>query len=135
VNPTERGKASYRPADFLPLQEKNQVHLLQGDHEIAPGVWLKLTGGHCRGHQIVLISNGGAKAAFLGDLVPTAYHLAVPYISALDQYPEETMEKKRELLNMLEREGWLILFSHGYEHRAGYLVRRDGKISLRQAEV
>ena len=92
TNPSERGKASYNQADFLPLLEKEQVRLLQGDHELVPGIWLKLTGGHCKGHQMVLINHGGAKVAFLGDLVPTPYHLAPSYISALDQHPEETLE-------------------------------------------
>jgi glyoxylase-like metal-dependent hydrolase (beta-lactamase superfamily II) len=135
TEPDERGRASYRQEDFLPLLEKEKVRFIDGDHELAPGVSLKMTGGHSRGHQVVLINGGGAKVAFLGDLVPTPYHLALPYISALDQYPEETLEKKRELLNVAEREGWLLLFSHGYEHRAGYLERRDGRISLRPVEV
>jgi glyoxylase-like metal-dependent hydrolase (beta-lactamase superfamily II) len=135
TNPSERGKPSFRPDDFVPLLEKDQIKLLQGDFELGPGIWLKVTGGHCRGHQMVLINHAGTKVAFLGDLVPTPYHLAPPYISALDQFPEETLVKKRELLNVLERDGWLIAFSHGYENRAGFLERRDGRISLRPIEL
>lgn len=135
VDPTDRGRASYDQADFQPLLEKERIRFLHGDYELAPGIWLQVTGGHCSGHQIVLINGGGSKVAFLGDLVPTPYHLSAPYISALDQFPEETLVKKRELLDMLEREGWLILFAHGYEHRAGYLERRDGRISLRPVTI
>ena len=135
TNPNERGKGFFCPDDFLPLLEREQVQFLDGDHELAPGVVLKVTRGHCRGHQVVIINHVGSRVAFLGDLIPTPYHLAPPSISAMDQFPEETLEKKRELLKVMERDGWLILFAHGYETRAGYLERRDGRLSLKPTEV
>ncbi|MBI4233402.1 MAG: MBL fold metallo-hydrolase [Chloroflexi bacterium] len=129
--PNERGKASFHQDDFQPLLGREQMELLDGDKEVASGVFLKVTNGHCRGHQMVLVNHGGTKMAFLGDLVPTPHHLALPYITALDQFPEETLEQKRELLKTAEREGWLIVFAHGHDQRAGYLERRDGRLCLR----
>ena len=43
----------------------------------------------------------------------------------MDQYPEDTLEEKREFLGRAEREGWLLIFSHGTEYASGYLERRD----------
>jgi glyoxylase-like metal-dependent hydrolase (beta-lactamase superfamily II) len=134
-NPNERGKGLFCPDDFLPLMQREQIQFLDGDFELAPGVVLKVTRGHCPGHQIVVINHVGSRVAFLGDLIPTPYHLTPPSISAVDQFPEETLEKKRELLKVMERDGWLILFAHGYETRAGYLERREGRLILKPAEV
>ena len=134
-HPSERANASFRAPDFRPLEERNQVELLDGDMELAHGVSIKATGGHSEGHQIVQVNNGSSKLAFLGDLVPTPYHLALPYISALDQFPEETLQRKRDLLKRAEKEGWVIVFAHGYDNRAGRLERRGGRLSLRPVEV
>ena len=134
-NPNERGRASYHADDFVPLYEKGQLTLLDGDSEVVPGVWVKLLNAHTPGHQGVFFNHGSERVAFLGDLVPTHHHVKLPYIAAFDHSPEKTLEVKRKLLNRAEREGWLIIFSHGYQERAGYLERRNGDWQLRAVEL
>ena len=134
-NPNERCNEIHRPEDFRPIEEKGQLELLDGDTEIFPGLWVKVTDGHARGHQVVLVNHGGERIAYLGDLVPTPYHLDLGAISAFDQFPEETLERKREFLSQAERDGWLLIFSHGYEQKAGYLERRNGNTYLRPVEL
>jgi glyoxylase-like metal-dependent hydrolase (beta-lactamase superfamily II) len=135
LSPNELGKSSFRSEDYLPLEKAGQIEFLDGDHEILPGVTIKVTGGHCRGHQVVIAEQLGSRFAYLGDLVPSAYHLGLPTISSLDQFPESTLEQKRDLLATAERDGWLLLFSHGVETRGGYLQRRDGKLTLNPVAV
>jgi glyoxylase-like metal-dependent hydrolase (beta-lactamase superfamily II) len=134
-NPNERCQEAHRSEDFRPIEEKGQLELLDGDEELFPGLWVKTTNGHTRGHQVVLVNHGGERIAFLGDLVPTPYHLDLGAISAFDQYPEETLEMKREFLHQAERESWLIIFAHGYDQKAGYLERRNGRTVLRSVEL
>ena len=133
--PNERCQDVHRAEDFRPIEEKGQLELLDGDAEIFPGLSVKVTNGHARGHQAVLFNHGGERIAFLGDLVPTAYHLDLASISAFDQFPEETLERKRDFLLQAEKEGWLIIFSHGHDRKAGYLERRIGGTVLRPVEL
>ncbi|MBF8268190.1 MAG: Lactamase protein [Dehalococcoidia bacterium] len=135
MNPNERGRESSHPEDFTCLQETGQLTLLDGDNEIVPGVSVRETGGHCRGHQIVQVNCGSEKVVFLGDLIPTQHHLALPYIAAYDQYPEDTLEIKRELLSQAAKKGWLVIFGHGCGERAGYLEGRNGEITLRPVNL
>ena len=79
---------------------------------------------------MVYIDSGGERAACLGDILGTPHHLPVHYIPAWDLYPLETMASKRRFLSQAETEGWLLAFSHGLEQRAGYLTRREGRLSL-----
>ena len=134
-SPNERCQEAYRSEDFLPIAEKGQLELLYGDTEIFPGLWVKVTSGHARGHQVVLLNHGGERIAFLGDLVPTPYHLDPGAISAFDQFPEKTLEMKKEVLRQAEKEGWLLIFSHGHDQKAGYLERRNGHTYLRPVEL
>ena len=135
INPNERSSDSYHSDDFLPLEERGQICLLDGDAEVAPGVRVRVTGGHCDGHQMVLVNYGGERVAYFGDLIPTPHHLRLPYIAAMDRSPEHTLDCKREMLDEAERNGWLIIFSHGLQERAGYLERRNGEFNFRPVEL
>ena len=135
INPNERQNGSLYPEDFMPLEKKGLLTLLDGDTEIAPGVVAKVTSGHSAGHQIVLVECGSERIAFLGDLIPTAYHLPLTRIAAFDQVPNDTLEQKRQLLKMAADGGWLLVFGHGIQHRAGYMEQRNGRATLRPVEM
>lgn len=135
IQPNERAAASHHPEDFVPIHERGQLTLLDGDTEVCPGIWAKVTNGHTPGHQVVLFNNGGERVIFLGDLIPTPFHIKLPYIAAFDHSPEDTLALKRDLLDRAEKEGWLLVFSHGYQERAGYVERRNGKRLLRAVDL
>ncbi len=135
TNPNERCLASHRSENFLPIEERSQFELVDGDAEIFPGLNVIVTGGHARGHQMVMFNHGGERVVFLGDIIPTHHHLNLPVISAFDYSPENTLERKREILADAERQGWLIVFSHGHDTKAGYLDRRGNTTYLRPVEL
>jgi glyoxylase-like metal-dependent hydrolase (beta-lactamase superfamily II) len=135
--PNERGAEGYCLDDFMPLYERGQVELLDGDTLLAPGVMVRSTGGPCMGHQIAIITHGGERVAFLGDLAPTPFHLQLACIAATDRWPEDTLERKREILGEAIKDGWLLMFSHALsdQQRAGYLEDRNGRRHLRGIDI
>jgi glyoxylase-like metal-dependent hydrolase (beta-lactamase superfamily II) len=72
--------------------------LLEGDGEVLPGVSVRLTPGHVPFHQSIVVQDGGETAVFLGDLIPTAAHLPLPWIMGYDVEPLRTLESRRALL-------------------------------------
>jgi glyoxylase-like metal-dependent hydrolase (beta-lactamase superfamily II) len=130
-NPNERCHAVHRTDNFKPIEERGQLELLDGDTEIFPGLNVMVTDGHAKGHQMVMFNHGGERVVCLGDIVPTPHHLNLPVISAFDSSPEVTLEQKRDLLTQAERQGWLLVFYHGTETKAGYLERRGSVGHLR----
>ncbi len=160
VTPNRRTRGSYRPDDFLPLQAAGQLELVEGDIELVPGVSLVRTGGHTRGHQIVLIQtkaearnqnaegrstdpqsqNPGPRttppaAVFWGDLVPTTSHIDVPYIMGYDTFPLATMEQKEKLVARAAAEAWLCFFEHDPEFACGRIERDGERYLFRPYEV
>ncbi|MBM3942793.1 MAG: MBL fold metallo-hydrolase [SAR202 cluster bacterium] len=133
--PSPRHSRHHRPEDFLPIAERGQLELLDGDTELLPGLNVIVTDGHTKGHQMVMFKHGGERVVFLGDLVPTHHHLNLIAISAFDYSPEATMERKRQVLNEAQKQGWLVVFSHGHNTRAGYLERRTEMSILRPVEL
>ncbi len=131
TSPTERGINGFNPDDFKPLQQKDRLEVVDGEEVIAPGLQVRTASGPYQGHQIVLVAHGGERVAVLGDLAPTPYHLQLACIAASDRQPEETLEVKRKVLSEAVQDGWLLVFSHGMNEKAGYLQDRGGKLRLR----
>jgi glyoxylase-like metal-dependent hydrolase (beta-lactamase superfamily II) len=122
-SPNERNKGSYLTDSIQPLEESGRLQLVDGDHTLIQGVELLFTGGHSAGHQLIKLTSQGQCALFLGDLVPTSRHLHLPFITAYDIQPEETLKVKKEILAQAAAEGWLLIFEHDIEHKMGYIER------------
>jgi glyoxylase-like metal-dependent hydrolase (beta-lactamase superfamily II) len=132
THPNERTKASYLKENFVPIKEKGQLELVDGDKEIVPGVKTIATGGHTLGHQSILIKSEGKIAFYLGDLIPTTSHIKIPYVMGYDLYPLDTIKKKKELLKKAVEEHWLLIFEHDPKIFAGYLGEQQGKFILKE---
>ena len=118
----ERTAASYLKHNFDPIT----FRLVDGETEVLPGIRCLPTPGHVPYHQSILVENGGDRACFLADLVPTSAHVPLPWIMGYDLEPLVTLESKRRLYTRAEAEGWLLWFEHDPVVVAGRLGR-DGK--------
>lgn len=94
---------------------------LEGSAEIKDGLRVIRTGGHTSGHQAVIYENGGKGMIYFGDLLPSVFNLKLPYITAIDTYPLETLEMKKKLLSLALEKGYLCIFNHDAEVPAAYI--------------
>jgi glyoxylase-like metal-dependent hydrolase (beta-lactamase superfamily II) len=122
----ERTAASYFPHNFVPVQEAGRFDFVDGEREIVSGVSVMPTPGHVPFHQGIRIESGGEVMFYLGDLVPTAAHLPLPWIMGYDVEPLRTLESKRRILRVAHEEGWTMVFEHDAVHAWGRVVS-DGK--------
>lgn len=112
LHPTEKDRGSFRPQDFLPLQEYNQLKLLDGETTIADGISVIVTTGHTVAQQLVKISDGTTTVLYCGDFLPYAALIPFPYIMAYDLFPLETLNEKKRLLQQAADEKWLLVLEH-----------------------
>lgn len=112
LNTDEKTKSSYRSGDFAPVEEAGLVQFVDGDHDVIPGIKVLLTNGHTLGHQSVLIKSGNSTALYLGDIIPTTYHLKPQYITGFDLYPVDLVRRKKEIVESSLAEGYLLIFEH-----------------------
>jgi len=127
LDPNERERASYIEEFFRPAEA--QTEFLNGDTEIAPGIRAEVVPGHTRHLQCVRIESGAQCAYFISDTVPTAAHLAYPWIMSFDLYPMETLASKKRLLPELARKEAILIFPHETSAPWLRLVEREGKIT------
>ena len=133
-NPNERAAPVYGTgSEHLKILEKrDMIRLIDGDTEIVPGVHTVVTDGYSDGHQVVMINTGSEKIVYLANLIPTPNHIPLAYITAYDRYPDQSLAMKKEMLERCEKEGWLMVFAHGYHQVAGYLERRKGTVHFKE---
>ena len=112
LNPTEKDRASYLKENFLPLDEAGQLHLLEGEGEIFPGIRARLTQGHTTGQQLIEIHGSDTCAVYCADIIPMAAHIAVPYVMGYDLHPLTTMSEKKALLQDAFDHNWILIFEH-----------------------
>ena len=126
VRPNERSRGSYLPDDFAPLEAGGRLEFIDGDSEVLPGLWLRRVQGHTRGTQTVTIDGGRETLYFTSDFMPDRHHLPLPWSSAMDLYPLDTLAAKKAILPRAVEERWIVGFTHDVP-RFGRISEVEGK--------
>ena len=128
--PNERDRASYFPENWEPLFEAGVAELFDDEAEPVPGVRAVRTPGHNADMCIVVLDGGSgagnnpqaARGVYWADLVPTAAHVALPWIMGYDLYPLTTLENKKLWLPRAIEGNWLCVFEHDPDVPFGRIV-------------
>jgi glyoxylase-like metal-dependent hydrolase (beta-lactamase superfamily II) len=118
-----RDAGSYLDADYDPLVESGQMTLVDGDHQVAPGVWMRRAPGHNRDMTVVTAESGGQTFCFFSDLVPTAAHVQPTWVAAFDLSPMEPIDNKLRWLTAAAEGGWRCAFAHETELSFASIIR------------
>jgi glyoxylase-like metal-dependent hydrolase (beta-lactamase superfamily II) len=135
IHPDERTSATYLPENFLILEKHNLLELVDGEKEVVPGIKVIPTGGHSRGHQAILLESQKEKILCPGDIIPTQFHLKVPYVASVDIFPLDTMRVKKEFINQCIDQGWFLAFDHDLFIKVAKLERNEDKIELVKVSI
>jgi glyoxylase-like metal-dependent hydrolase (beta-lactamase superfamily II) len=134
ISPDERTSAVYIPERLRALDEAGLVDLIEGDrYQLFPGITLCHTGGHSEGHYGIEMESRGVKVWYYADILPSQYHLRVPFIPATDIYPLETMAVKRRLVPRILEEQAIIAFDHETQFALAKVTEIDGKLKCEPA--
>lgn len=112
LNPSDKDRGSYLRENFVPIVEKGKLRMLEGEGEIFSQIEVLVSNGHTVGQQLVKVSDGKQTLVYCADLIPTASHIKIPYITGYDIYPLKTIDEKRELLSMASSNGWILFLEH-----------------------
>lgn len=126
--PTNRSGAAYWPINTDGLAASDRLVLVDDAAIIAPGITLRLTGGHTRGHQALFIESHGERAVHLGDLLPTQVHFNPLWVMAYDNYPLDVIAAKQKLIQeAVTAKAWFLFFHNPFCNACKFDT--DGKIA------
>jgi glyoxylase-like metal-dependent hydrolase (beta-lactamase superfamily II) len=129
----QRPGAGYQLDELYKLAAEDKlVFITDQKFELLPGIEIIRTGGHTPGHQIIKIQDAGETAYFLGDLVPSEFHLNHYAMRKMDVNSIESKKAKTLILRQALKENAVLLFYHSLHAKAGKLVlNKDKKFALR----
>lgn len=112
ANPPVRSRASYVANQWQTISEAGLWYPVEGDAEICDGIRVVHTGGHCPGHQMILVERGATRLVFLADICSGWLHLRAAWTTAYDAMPDETIRIKLEWIERIIAEDWIAASYH-----------------------
>lgn len=112
MKPNERTAAVYKPERLQVLKESGKLELIDANTELFPGIRAVHTGGHTEGHFGIEMESGDQKVWFYSDVIFTSMHMPVPYVAAIDLYPVETMNVKRQKMPEIVGDNVILAYVH-----------------------
>lgn len=95
------------------LQEyRGQLRTFEEQHEVAPGVTVRRTGGHTPGHAVVRLASGGERLTFAGDAIFPVSFDHPEWHNGFEHDPEESVQVRIRLFRELAANGELLVATH-----------------------
>ena len=90
----------------------SHLRQFEDEHEVAPGVVVRRTGGHTPGHSVVRVTSGSDALTFAGDAVFTPGFEHPDWYNGFEHDPEEAARVRVQLLRQLAVTGEMLVATH-----------------------
>lgn len=90
----------------------SHLRMFDEEHEVAPGVVVRRTGGHTPGHSVVRIASGGDRLTFAGDAVFAVSFDHPDWHNGFEHDPREATRVRVRLLTELAATGEPLVATH-----------------------
>ncbi|KWT87607.1 MULTISPECIES: MBL fold metallo-hydrolase [unclassified Variovorax] len=91
---------------------RDRLRIFDDTHEVAPGVIVRLTGGHTPGHSVVDLVSGGERLTFAGDAVFPVGFDHPGWHNGFEHDPEESARVRVRLFRELAHTRGLLVAAH-----------------------
>lgn len=113
--PNAREKASFLQENFVPLKEAGVLKFLdvqKDDLEWMPGIKVRFVYGHTEAMMVPIFEQGGHTLVYCADVIPSSFHIGMPYVMSYDLRPLDTMREKGRMLEDGVDKGHYLFFEH-----------------------
>jgi glyoxylase-like metal-dependent hydrolase (beta-lactamase superfamily II) len=124
-HPDAKSAAAYRSDDFVPVRESGLLSLVGDRADLGDGLSVERTGGHTAGHLMAAVENEAGRAIYPADLVPSRYHVRIPYVAGVDLFPLDVVARKQEILRKAVDGNWIVVLDHDAIGNIGRVVEDD----------
>ena len=115
--------------NVIPLNELGLIEFIDDGHNVNDEITTLETPGHTPGHQVILISSNGERAAIIGDLIHNPVQIYEPdWCAFVDTSPDDTRRSRKAFMDRAEQEEMVVAAGHFHPDRhIGRFVRLEGK--------
>jgi glyoxylase-like metal-dependent hydrolase (beta-lactamase superfamily II) len=91
---------------------RSRLQTFAEEVEVAPGVFVRRTGGHTPGHSVVCLASGGERLTFAGDAIFPVGFDHPDWQNGFEHDPEESVRVRVRLLREVAASGALLAAAH-----------------------
>lgn len=114
MHPNERERASFLKENFLPLYQSGRMQWVDVEQDVvfAPGFRVRFVYGHTEAMMLPLLDTPDGPLLYCADLLPSQWHLSMPWVMAYDIRPLQTLAEKQAILEEAAEKGYLLFLEH-----------------------
>ena len=117
TKPNAREKASFLRENIIPMQESGQLNFIERpdgnfgfSKELGFGIFY--ADGHTEKQMLPHINYKGKTIVFCADMLPTAGHIPIPYVTGYDTRPLLSMDEKEIFLKAAADNNYYLWLEH-----------------------
>jgi glyoxylase-like metal-dependent hydrolase (beta-lactamase superfamily II) len=114
TEPNAREKASFLEENIRPIQESGQLKFVESREGIlfTDHMSIRFVNGHTGAMMLPQITVGDQTLVYVADLLPSVFHIPLPWIMAYDMFPLTTLKEKEIFLQEALEKGYVLYFEH-----------------------
>ena len=114
LTPNARERASFIRDNIKPLEDAGVLHFIPEEQLTTwiEGIRVFFAYGHTEAMMIPIIDLGDRKLAFMADLLPSSFHVRMPYVMGYDVRPLETLRDKENFYKLAIEEDLILFLEH-----------------------
>ena len=117
TKPNAREKASFLHENLIPMQESGQLNFIDRPNSgfgfsSELGFDIFYADGHTEKQMLPHINYNGKTIVFCADMLPTAGHVPIPYVTGYDTRPLMSMDEKQIFLNNAADNNYYLWLEH-----------------------
>lgn len=130
TNPNPREKASFLRENILPIQESGQLKFIDNEKSPFTNIDFIHVNGHTEQMMLPVIHYKNQKIIYAADLIPSSFHLPLPWVMSYDVRPLLTMQEKESVLKKAAEEKCILLFEHDPVYEAAVVEQTEKGIKI-----
>lgn len=130
TNPNPREKASFLKENILPIQESGQLKMIERGPSPFENIDFIHVDGHTEQMMLPVINYKNQKIIYAADLIPSSFHIPLPWVMSYDVRPLLTMKEKEQVLQNAVTEKHILLFEHDPLYEAAIVEQTEKGIKI-----
>ena len=137
TKPNAREKASFLHENLIPMQESGQLQFINrpdSDFGFSSelGFDIFYADGHTEKQMLPHINYNGKTIVFCADMLPTAGHVPIPYVTGYDTRPLMSMDEKQIFLNNAADNNYYLWLEHDAHNQIITVQHTEKGIRLKE---
>lgn len=114
TEPNAREKASFLKENILPIEESGRLKFIEVKEgvQFTENFFVRFCNGHTKAMMLPQLKYKGKTLVYMADLLPSVFHIPLPWVMAYDMFPLTSLGEKETFLQEALSNEYILYFEH-----------------------